>query len=253
MTQSDEPGRWRWSQHNKTIMLTVDARKVSLVGPYSWQCTAEEALASRFEALPWDVEEKAVKHLAAVTPAGALGGRSEARLRFWRHFDGLALEPMETDLPEHMAARISAQGIEHGTRGPSGWQRVSTQLWDRFLLDGPTAWHLPLALRRSLRSQLFAALRPGAEIGVTEASPLLNYAAIDTGYWEREDGIRGDLVGLEKGRVTIGGWDNPRDGGAGYRSLEDFLRAPTLPSTLRDLEAEICARILRTRVPDDGV
>ena len=105
-------------------------------------------------------------------------------------------------------------------------------------------------MRRDLRSKVLAAVRSAgviAELDASTAFPLIDYARVEKGEWEFVDGIRGDYVKLWSDCVEIGGWDNPRDGGSNYRSIEAFLRAPSLPTGLADKGPIIVARILAAR------
>ena len=121
------------------------------------------------------------------------------------------------------------------------------QTWDRFLFDGPEAWQMPLDLRRELRAMVLAHIEPAAGIDATQAFTLIDYDRVEGGEWQKEDGIRGDFVKLANGRLEVGGWDNPRDGGSMFRSLESFLRAPLLPNALADLESTLRQRIQAAR------
>lgn len=243
---------WIWETDGQSHRVAIVGDEVVQTSPWQWSRSVTEMPDYLLAGLPLDVQEGLLRYIAARPLAPDASPRDRARTAFWAHVGRIeSITRRVVDLPQSMQLRIDPVGAIHGTLAYDGrFVPASRQTWDRFLLDGPEAWQLPLELRRELRSKVLDAIRSAGVIGGLDASnafPLVDYARIEKGEWEFVDGMRGDFVKLWGDFIEIGGWDNPRDGGSNYRSIESFLRAPNLATGLADKGPLIVARILAAR------
>ncbi len=97
----------------------------------------------------------------------------------------------------------------------------SWQLLDNFFFFGPKLHSLPLDDRIRLRNEILDRLdRKEIDYFMQQAFLIFDYDKIPPIEYEFTEGIRGVYFKIIDGKVTVGGWDNPRDGGENYNSVE---------------------------------
>ncbi len=100
---------------------------------------------------------------------------------------------------------------------------------------GPRTHCIPLEIRKEIRNILWNALdKDKISFTLSDAFPLIDYSKVGTIHFEKSMGIEGVFIELKGDHINIGGWSNPRDGGASPYSLEYILAYPKyIPSELK--------------------
>ncbi|MBU1241032.1 hypothetical protein KKF84_10695 [Myxococcota bacterium] len=112
------------------------------------------------------------------------------------------------------------------------------QHFHHLFFKGPRVPALALTTRREIRQSIWEALNHYlADFTLEDAFVLLDYEKVKEGdYWQIEKGNSGEYVRMHRDKIEIGGWSGPRDGGAGFHSLEALWSDPkqTLPEAFWD-------------------
>ncbi|MBN2893017.1 MAG: hypothetical protein JXL97_14205 [Bacteroidales bacterium] len=98
----------------------------------------------------------------------------------------------------------------------SSWQSI-----DNFFFYGPYLYGVSRKDRLRLREEIFGCLSAAQHNITLEDSYLIfDYDKIEEINFEHVDGIAGVYFKIIDGKVIVGGWDNPHDGGENYTSVE---------------------------------
>ncbi len=111
----------------------------------------------------------------------------------------------------------------------NGYKRLSNnkeifQLWQSvadFFFYGPYNWKISMNDRIRIKQELFNCLDSSKHNLILEDGFILfDYDKIKPINFEKTEGITGKYFKLDGGKCIVGGWDNPRDGGENYTSVE---------------------------------
>ncbi len=96
------------------------------------------------------------------------------------------------------------------------WQSVAD-----FFFYGPYKCGISIQDRIKLRQDIFNCLEPSKHnLKIQDSFVIFDYDKIKPVHLEKIEGITGKIFKIEKGKCIVGGWDNPRDGGENYTSVE---------------------------------
>ncbi len=116
---------------------------------------------------------------------------------------------------------------------------MQRQAFEHLFFCGPKISDIPFEVRKALRDALWEAVDADA-VAFTKRQvfQLFDYEKIAEKRWERRRGEGGDVLAIHRaGRVEISGWDNARDGGGHWISIEAAWHEPELhvPFNLKHL------------------
>lgn len=96
------------------------------------------------------------------------------------------------------------------------WQRP-----DNYFFQGPVLHGINLETRIRLKHEILNILiKKGSKLTKNDGFLIFDYNRIKKIEYEKIDGQRGIYFKIIDGKVIVGGWDNPRDGGENYSSVE---------------------------------
>ena len=96
------------------------------------------------------------------------------------------------------------------------WQRP-----DNFFFYGPILDNIDIESRKRLKYEILSNLKNNnSKLTKSDGFLIFDYSKIKEVEFKLIDGIRGIYFKIINGKVIVGGWDNPRDGGENYFSVE---------------------------------
>jgi len=96
------------------------------------------------------------------------------------------------------------------------WQSIAD-----FFFYGPYKFGILMPDRMKFRQDIFNCLEPSKHnLTIKDSFVIFDYDKIKPVHLEKTDGFSGKYFKIENGKCIVGGWDNPRDGGENYTSVE---------------------------------
>jgi len=150
----------------------------------------------------------------------------EKHWRFWKYLDNNKLTELYCEtissIQHKTFLELSSGHLKNGFYNLSTPKYSNNYRLDNLFFYGPKLVGMQLEDRRKIRQIIYNAIAPKAGFSLEDAFPLFDYSKIETMRWEKAspNHFSGDYVELHPNRLTIGGWSNPRDGGAYDTSIE---------------------------------
>jgi len=143
--------------------------------------------------------------------------------QFWQAIDNSNLKEEIISIVNHTFWVKSKFGFAEGCGSAQdrmnrlySWQSLSN-----FFFYGPYMYAVPMEDRIRIRKEIFDSLDSSKHnLTLNDSFPIFDYDKIEKIEFEKIEGIRGIYFKIIEGIVILGGWDNPRDSGENYTSIE---------------------------------
>lgn len=148
---------------------------------------------------------------------------AEKKWDFWTHYDNSTIEEIE----------IFAHGFYYLYRGKYGFAELYKNTrtkkedkyhWQRpddFFFHGPNLYGVDQDFRVILKYEILEILqKKGSKLTHNDGFLIFDYSKIKKIDFVKDEGNRGIYFRVIDGKVIVGGWENPRDGGENYSSVE---------------------------------
>ena len=190
---------------------------------YEKEYTFNEFLEHKYNIVSIDIDNKVIEKLFKLKKPADLSEISNKIWDFWTNFNNEEIKDERIFVDENNFLFKSKMGFAWGYYNPykkketlGTWQRH-----DNFFFYGPYLFGVPLVARKRLRKEIFSLInKKKSKLRLKDAFILFDYNKIERVEFEKTEGIRGDFFKIIDGKVIVGGWDNPRDGGENYTSIE---------------------------------
>jgi len=219
---------WKITQYNtdKTIKLFNNKVLVSYVFKgkrYENKYTFSKFLEYEYIIVSHKIDYQIVKEIVKLEKPSDL---NESTLRiwdFWTNFDNSNIKEEKIFIDKEKFLYKSKYGFAWGQLNLYSGKEdfYSWKRHDNFFFYGPYIFGVPLEARKRLRKEIFGLIdKKKSKLRLKDAFILFDYNKIGKVEYKKVDGITGIYFKILDGKVIKGGWDNPRDGGENYTSVE---------------------------------
>jgi hypothetical protein len=146
--------------------------------------------------------------------------------QFWKYLEASLLKEFSCEAISPIKSKtfleLSPAHLKNCYSNSFKKQYSNSNRLDNLFFYGPELVGMQLEDRKQIRQIVYKALSPEANFSLEDTFPLFDYSKIESMRWEKTspDKFSGDYIELHSDRLTIGGWSNPRDGGAYDASIE---------------------------------
>ncbi len=142
---------------------------------------------------------------------------------FWSDFNNEEIEDEKIFIDKNNFYLKSKYGFAKGYYNIVS-KRITLNSWqrhDHFFFFGPYLYGLPLSIRKRLKEGIFNLIgSKQSNLTLNDGFVLFDYDKIEKVNFEKNNGSTGKYFKIIDGKVILGGWDNARDGGETYSSIE---------------------------------
>lgn len=151
-----------------------------------------------------------------------LSAESLKKWDFWKAFDNSHITKERIFVEENRFLCKNKFGFSEGYLSYDKKEYFTQhQSFENFFFSGPLLYNIPITVRKRMKQEIFKGLNGKTHnITLDDSFLIFNYNKINKIEYEHIDGITGVYFKVIDGKVTVGGWDNPRDGGENYSSVE---------------------------------
>lgn len=194
------------------------------------------------------------KEVASMVEISNLSSEEKKRVEFWQAFNNESLEEQRIETRDGLFLYIDSYCVARGNfLVGDKYSIFSHQSFADFFFNGSELPDIQLQHRVQLRRTLFNCLTDkNHSLSLEDAFILFDYNKIEPVDLHFEEGIRGSYLRINGGTVTIGGWDNPRDGGEYNTSPENlwYNCNTIIPNELRSETDKILANLKNAQIPE---
>jgi hypothetical protein len=157
--------------------------------------------------------------------------KEQRHFRFWKHLNLAELREMTCKAVTKYGFApfldLSKNGVYSGYFKDKNIIRMQEYRLDNLFFYGPKLAAITLEDRKSIQQVFLDALGTDSGFSIKDAFELFDYNKIEEQKWKHWHNPNsrsgsGEFVELYPDRFTIGGWSNPRDGGAQDFSIEEI-------------------------------
>ena len=219
---------WKITQNTRDKIIKLFEDKVLVINylgkrKYEQSYSFNEFLEYKYNIVSTDIDNKILEKLIKLKKPDDLSEISGKIWDFWTNFNNKEIKEERIFVDENNFLFKSKLGFAWGYYNPykkketiGTWQRH-----DNFFFFGPYIFGVPFEARKRLRKEIFSLINiKNSKLRLKDAFILFDYNKIEKIEFEKTKGIRGDFFKIINGKVIVGGWDNPRDGGENYTSVE---------------------------------
>lgn len=185
----------------------------------------DDYLTAGYSIFSLEDQTQILKEIVKLKKPGNLSASANKIWEFWECFDNENIKKEKYYISKTEFIEISKFGLSRGYQNKHSKKYLfyEKQRFDRFFFYGPYTHSLDIEKRIGLMQKILNILKlNNSQLTVNDAFVVFDYDKIENIDWVEVDGIRGDNLKIADGKVTIAGWDNPRDGGEHYLSIEYF-------------------------------
>ena len=139
---------------------------------------------------------------------------------FWKYIDLEKISEQKYPIGKDTFWKKTKHGIFYGYMKDKKERHYSWQRHDAFFFNSVNFPGTLLADKISARQEIFDALDTKSKITINDSFLLFDYDKIKPLKFEKVKGNIGEYIKIEGGKVTVGGWNEPREGGENYSSIE---------------------------------
>ena len=219
---------WSYTENNIASSIKLYENKVVLIkhldrGDYEQTFSFNEILEYKYTLVSTEIDCQILKNITKQEKPDNLNNFAEKIWDFWSYFNNEGIKNEKIFIDENNFLFKSKFGFARGYfNANSKKERIySWQRHDNFFFFGPYLYGIPLSVRKRLKKEIFN-LTGNIQSNLTfnDGFLLFDYDKIEEVEFEKIEGITGKYFKIIDGKVIVGGWDNPRDGGENYTSVE---------------------------------
>lgn len=189
---------------------------------YDEEFNFNELFSRKFPLISQEIDYTIFKKVVEQTKPTDLGINESRIWNFWKALNNKYIKEEKLFIEEKKFLNKSKYGFADGIVRYDGEEMLySKQRIDEFFFYGPYLYGISIEDRMRIRQEIYDSLENiPADFVVEDGFIIFDYNKIEEIEFEKIDGIRGSYFKIIDGKVTIGGWENPKDGGEGYSSIE---------------------------------
>ncbi len=159
------------------------------------------------------------KNIVKLPKPDNLSDLSNKMWDFWKNIDNNSINKEILKIKDKNLLK-NKYGLAEIVKLYSDDERIlNGQRIDKFFFFGPKMPQIPLSERIKLKNEIFNCLK-NSNLKLNDGFVIFDYNKIKKIKFEKIEGISGDYFKIEEGKVIVGGWQNPRQGGEKYLSVE---------------------------------
>lgn len=219
---------WQYDSGNIQYTLNLFNNKLIVERKFDDKLSEEEYSLQKFLLNTYPItsvefEYKIYKALVQLEQPKDLTDFEKKLWQFWKAFDNSNLTEENIFFDDVHFWRKLKFGFAEGFKRPKSdevrlfsWQSTAD-----FFFYGPYRYGISMNDRVRIKQELFNCLDPSKhKLTIDDGFILFDYSKIKPIRFSSENGITGKYFKVEEGKCTAGGWDNARDGGENYTSVE---------------------------------
>ena len=221
-----------WKHSEETILQKIHLYKNKIMfvdvfdedDVYEEEYSFQEFFALKLPLISVEIDLEISKRIVEQKKPTNLEENENKKWDFWEAFDNSNIEEEKMVFDDKKFWHKSKDGFAEGHINYDdkiilySWQAI-----DDFFFYGPKFHAVTLENRLRIRQEIFDCLdKTKSNFTIEDSFDIFDYDKIEKIDYEKRDGITGNYFRIENGIVTIGGWDNPRDGGEYYLSVENL-------------------------------
>ncbi len=215
----------------------------------------EEFLTKTYPMLSPKIEFELLKEICKISRHSDFKVENSIYYDFWKAIDNSHFQEERIFTDKDNFLFRDKYCFAKGYKRYNGEEQISNHSsFADFFFFGPDMPDISLPERTRLRREIFDSLtefRHG--LSLNHAFTLFDYDKIEPVDLRHEEGISGNYFKIEDGKVTVGGWDNPRNGGEYYVSVERLWHkhSQIIPAVFNDSTPEILEMLKKAIVTGD--
>ncbi len=207
----------------KVKLTEKDLRVINKNSIFSGKYTFNSFFEKRYPIISIDADYEIIQEILKLPKPEKLSDLADKSWKFWTYLKDEVVEDEKIFIDNINFLLKAKNGFALGHHYQKDEHLYLFQLLDNFFFFGPKLHSIPLDVRVRLRNEILDRLdRKERDYFKQQAFIIFDYNKIPPIEYEFKERIRGEYFKIIDGKVTVRGWDNPRDGGEFNTSVEDL-------------------------------